>query len=103
MLIREELQRKMMEECTFKPKINEESRLFVRERIGNNSVEELSERMYRAQEFKERKKHFIEQMRKMKEEELRKECTFKPEIVSKNSRSRPSSPAPKARYLDSMT
>ena len=49
--------------------------------------EDVAERLYRAQEFQERKKRFVESMRKMQEEELSKECTFKPEIKSQLGRS----------------
>ncbi len=55
--LREDLQRQALRECTFSPQINEESRLFNEETRGhgNQGVLGISERLYKAREFQERK------------------------------------------------
>ena len=103
--LREERERTELRECTFTPAINEESRLFVYDNMSSRSdVTELSDRLHKAKEFQERKQKFVESMRKQQEEELKKVCTFQPDVTGSKGRggSRPSSPAPRSRYMNAL-
>ena len=73
-------------ECTFKPEINKYSLRLS----GNTSI------MDRLQSSKIRSKENEAALRKADEEEMMKECTFKPKLVS---RRRDPSPA-QSRYAD---
>jgi hypothetical protein len=73
-----------VEQCPFKPKINKNSEIVAKEMIRTSPGESANERLYRGHnEINAHRQQFLEKELRLEEEEMRRQCTFQPQLVTK--------------------